>query len=70
MSGSSREAFPDFREWPGCPPGCPEVVRSPSLMPRSDLEALPDVREWSGIYAGCAGVVVESLRDVRDWSGD
>ena len=45
MSGSSREAFSEFREWSEGPPECPGVVERPSRISRSGLEALPDVRE-------------------------
>ena len=55
MSGNSREALPEFREYlvgsPGCPgwskglPGCPGVIGRPSQMIGSGQEALPDVRE-------------------------
>ena len=45
MCGSGREALPDVRDWPGCPPRCPEVVETPSLMSGNVREALLDVRE-------------------------
>ena len=45
MSESGREAFPDVREWSVGPPGCLEVVRSPSRKSGSGRKALPDVRE-------------------------
>ena len=48
MSGSGLEALPDVREWSGCPPECPGVVRRPSRMSVCGCETLPDVREWSG----------------------
>ena len=55
LSGSGREALPDFWEWSGdpyrClgvvgdPPGCPGVVGRPSWMSGSGQETLPDVQE-------------------------
>ena len=52
MSGSGREAFPDVRQLPGDPPGCPgEVGRpcgmsgSPYRMSKSGQKVLPNVRE-------------------------
>ena len=57
MSKSGRDALPDAREWSGCPPGLPEVVRKPSQMLESGREAHSDVREWSGGLPGCPGMV-------------
>ena len=36
MSGSSRQALQDVREWSGGAPGCPGVVGRPSWLSRSD----------------------------------
>ena len=57
MSGSGREALPDFREWSEGPPGYPGGVGSPSLLYGSGREALPDVRKWSGGPPGFPGMV-------------
>ena len=43
MSGSGSEAFPNVREWPEGPSGCPGVVSRHSWM--------------SGDPTGCPGVV-------------
>ena len=58
MSRSGRDALPDVREWSGRPPGCPEVVGTPSWMSGNGRVALKDLREWS-----------EGPTDVREWSG-
>ena len=67
MSGSGWECIPNIWEWlrdpsrcpgvAGCPPGCPEVVGSPSLMSGNVREAHLDVCEWSGGPPGCPGVI-------------
>ena len=46
MSGSGREALPNFREWLGGPPGLPAVFGRSSRIFESGRETLPDVREW------------------------
>ena len=45
MSGSGREAVPDFPEWSAGRPGCLLVVGRPSRMSGSGREALPNVWE-------------------------
>ena len=57
MSRSSREAFPDVREWSGGPPKCPGLVGWPFRMSGSGREALPDVREWFEGPLECPEVV-------------
>ena len=67
MSGISRGALPDVREWSEDPQSYPGVVGRPSgmsgsgredsRMSGSGRESLPDVREWSGGHTGCQGVV-------------
>ena len=57
MSGSSREALPDVREWSGSPQGCLAVVGRPSRMSGSSRDALGDVCELSGDPPECPGVV-------------
>ena len=64
MSVSGREAILDVREWsgnplecPGCPPGYPGVVGSPSQMSGSCQDTLPEVPEWW-----------EALLNVWEWS--
>ena len=59
MSGSDRQAIPDFREWSRGPLGSLGVVGRPSRMFGSGRDALPNVRG-----------VREALQDVRKWSGD
>ena len=56
------EALPDVLEWPGDPPGCPQVVEMPSWMSGCGRVALPDVRRWSGGPPGCPRVVVRPSR--------
>ena len=45
MSGSGREALPDFWEWSGFPPGCQGVVERPYRMFGSGPDTLPDVQK-------------------------
>ena len=66
MSGSGRDALGDVRQWSGGPPGCAEVVGSPSEMSRSGRVPLGDVREWSGDPFRCAGVTHGCLGVVGD----
>ena len=71
MYESSRESFPDVRNWSGGPPGCPGVVemsgrgREASRLYGCGREALPDVREWTGGPPGCPGVVGRPSRMSR-----
>ena len=63
------EALADVREWSGCPPGCPGVIRMPSQMFGSCRETLPDVWELLVDSPGCPGVVVDPP-GVRELSVD
>ena len=62
MSGSSRDARPNVREWSGGPPECSGVIGRPSRFFGSGREALPDVQEWSGGPPGGASVVAKPSR--------
>ena len=53
MSGSCREALPDFRELSVDSPGCLKVVGRPSRLPGSGREGIPYVPKWSGGPPGC-----------------
>ena len=63
MSGSSREALPDVREWSGGPPGGPGVVVRPFRRSGSGREALLNDREWVGMPSQMSGSGREALPD-------